>query len=577
MKTYRQLLGYFRPYTGRFISALVAMLFYSAATGATALLVKNVLDDIFIKRDAMMLKLVPLLVVGVYLIKGVSFFIHTYLMKYIGQSIIKDLRDDIFDHLMGLPMAFYDRRSTGSIMSRFLNDVTLVQYAVTNTLASVVRDPLTILALVCVLVYRDWILSLVAFVVLPVAIYPMIRFGQSFRRVTKKSQAKISRITTLLHETISGIKIVKAFGMEDFEKVRLHKENDRLFWLYMKTKKIESLSPPVMEFLGSVGIAAVVLLGGSQVINQRMSTGEFFSFMTALIMLYEPFKKLTKVNNATQEALAASERIFKILDETSDIKEKEGAKALDHVRGEVSFEDVSFSYSRQTVLRHINLDVKPGEVIAIVGSSGGGKSTLLSLIPRFYDVDSGSVRIDGHDVRDLTLKSLRSKIAIVTQEMILFNDTVRSNIAYGRAGASVDEIVKAAVSAYADEFIQAMPEGYDTVIGERGITISGGERQRLCIARAILADAPILILDEATSSLDAESEMLVQKALENLMVNRTTFIIAHRLGTIVHADRIVVIDEGTISQIGSHQELMAGNKVYQRLYRLQFRETEQPT
>ncbi len=574
MSSYRKLFSFFRPYRGKFLVSLAAMTLYSAATGGAAFVVKFVLDDIFIKRDAGMLRYIPLLVVAVYAAKGLAFFIHTYFMKYIGQAIIRDLRRAIFDHLMDMPMAFFTRRSTGSLMSRMLNDVTLVQYAVTNTLTSVIRDPLTIVFLVAVLFYRNWFLAAVSFLAFPLAVYPLVRFGRSFRRVTGKSQEKVSRITTLLHETIGGIKIVKAFGQEDFEKRRFEEENRRLFQLYMKTRLIESVSPPLMEVLGSLGAAAVVLLGGNQVISGRMTTGDFFSFMTALLLLYEPFKRLTTVNNATQEALAASDRIFEVLDQKSDIRDKPGALPMPRTPGRVVFRDVTFGYGRQEVLRGINLVVEPGEAVAVVGSSGVGKSTLVSLLPRFYDVTGGAIAIDGYDVRDVTVGSLRSRIAVVTQETVLFNDTVRRNIAYGRPDASLEDIQRAAAQAYAHDFISAMPEGYETVIGEKGVNLSGGERQRLCIARAILADAPILILDEATSSLDAESEMLVQKALENLMVNRTTFIIAHRFGTIRHTPRIVVLEAGVISQIGSHEELMAGSEAYRRLYRLQFREGE---
>jgi subfamily B ATP-binding cassette protein MsbA len=568
--SYRKLLRFFRPYRGKFALSLVAMAVYSSATGAVALLVKNVLDDIFISRDAAMLRYIPAVVVGVYLVKGIAFFVHTYLMKYIGQAIIRDLRNAIFDHVVHLPLSFFTRHSTGGILSRALNDVGLVQFAVTNTLTSAVRDPLTIVALVGVLLYRSWPMALMAFLVFPLGVYPLVRFGRSFRKVTRKSQDKVGLITTLIHETITGIKIVAAFGMEEFEKRRFHEENQRLFSLSLKTKRIESLSPPLMEALGSLGVAGVVVLGGNQVIRGDMTAGEFFSFMTALLLLYEPFKRLTTVTNATQEALAASDRIFEILETPNDIKEKPGAVDLPRAAGRVVFHDVAFGYGHHEVLRGINLVVESGEVVAFVGSSGGGKSTLLSLLPRFYDVTAGAITIDGYDVRDVTLASLRARIAMVTQETILFNDTVAANIAYGRRDAGPEEIRRAARMAYAEDFIARLPQGYETAIGERGVTLSGGERQRLCIARALLADAPILILDEATSSLDAESEQLVQKALENLMVNRTTFIIAHRLATVVRSPRIAVLSGRTISQVGTHQELMDRNETYRRLYHLQF-------
>ncbi len=574
MSSFRKLLVFVRPYKGRFSISLAAMAVNSGCTGLAAFLVKYVLDDIFISKDAKMLRLVPLAIVVVYLLKGASFYIHTYLMKYIGQAVIRDLRDRIFGHLMAMPLGFFHKRSTGSIMSRMINDVTVVEFAVTNTLASSIRDPLTIVALVAVLIYRNPFLALLSLTILPLAVYPLIRFGRSSRDSTRRSQAKVSRMTTLLHEVIGGIRIVIAFGNQEFEKTRFREENERFFQITLRKKRIEAVSPPVMELLGAFALSGVVILGGSQVIQGGVTAGEFFSFLTAMLLFYEPFKRLTTVNNATQEALAAADRIFEVLDVASDMTEKPGAAALPRVTGRVVFEDVSFDYGNQQVLGGVNLDVKRGEVIAVVGGSGAGKSTLVSLIPRYYDVTSGRITIDGHDVREVTFASLRRNIAVVTQESILFNETVADNIAYGRREASREEIESAAQAAYAHDFITALSHGYETVIGERGVTLSGGERQRLCIARAILADAPILILDEATSSLDAESEQLVQKALDNLMTHRTTFVIAHRFGTILHADRILVIDGGTIVAEGRHQDLLETNEIYRRLYRLQFREQE---
>jgi subfamily B ATP-binding cassette protein MsbA len=574
VNTFRKLLVFVRPYRGRFSIALVAMAINSACTGLAALLVKNVLDDIFISKNVAMLRLVPLAIIIVYLLKGVTFFVHTYLMKYIGQAVIRDLRDRIFGHIMGMPLGFFHKRSTGSIMSRLINDVTVVEFAVTNTLASTIRDPLTIIALVVALIYRSPFLASLALIILPLAVFPLIRFGRSSRENTRKSQAKVSRMTTLLHEVVGGIRIVIAFGNQEYEKKRFRDENERFFQISLRKKRIEAVSAPVMELLGAMTLSGVVILGGSQVIRGTLTAGEFFSFLTAMLLFYEPFKRLTTVNNATQEALAAADRIFEVLDVESDLTEKPGAAVLPRVTGRIVLDGVSFGYGNQTVLHDINLAVRPGEAIAVVGGSGAGKSTLVSLIPRYYDVTGGSITVDGHDIRDVTLDSLRKNIAVVTQESILFNETVADNIAYGRQGATRAEIEAAAGAAYAHDFITGLPNGYETVIGERGVTLSGGERQRLCIARAILADAPILILDEATSSLDAESEQLVQKALDNLMTHRTTFVIAHRFGTILHADRILVIDGGTIVAEGRHQELLETNEIYRRLYRLQFRDQE---
>jgi subfamily B ATP-binding cassette protein MsbA len=572
---YRRILGYVRPYRKRFFFAFINMIGLSAATSAAAVIVKPIMDYIFINKDVTWLKMMPLMILIIYLVKGLTNFIQHYQMKYIGQALVRDMRDELYDHLIGMPLTFFHKRSTGSLMSRILNDVTLIQNALTTALAHIIKEPVIILGLIAVLLYRNWFLALIALVVFPAAVYPLTRFGKTMRKVTRKSQAKISLVTTLLHETISGIKIVKAFGMEDFEKDRFHEENERLFRLYLKSRRVEALSTPVMDVMGAFGLAAVVIVGGQQVISGNMTAGEFFSFLAAMILLYEPLKKLTKVNNATQEGLAAAERIFEIIDHKSDIVEKPGAEVLERASGRVVFEGVTFGYGNQEVIRGIDLAVEPGEAVAFVGSSGVGKTTLLSLIPRFYDVTGGRITIDGRDIRDVTIASLRHQIAIVTQETVLFNDTVRNNIAYGRPDISEEEIREAARAAYADGFIDALPSGYETIIGEQGVTLSGGQRQRLCIARAILKDAPILILDEATSSLDSESEMLVQKALDNLMSNRTTFVIAHRLGTVVNADRIVVLEGGVVSRVGRHQELLEESEIYKKLYHLQFREVRQ--
>lgn len=572
MRLYRRLLRYLQPYTGQFVTALAFMLVVALTTAGAALLVRNILDDIFIRQDERLLWYLPGIIVGLYLVKGFSQYMQSYSMKKIGQSIVRDLRSELFAHLQKLSLSFFHKHPTGSLISRFVNDILLVQESVTMALASLLRDSLTILCLIGVIFYRDWRLALVAVVVLPAAVLPLLRFGRTSRRVGKKSQVQIGEISTIVHENVTGAKVVRAFTMEEAEIDRFNRENSRLYRLYLKMKRVEALSPAVMEVLGSLGVAGVVLFGGYQVIHRSMTPGTFFSFLTALLLLYEPIKRLASVNNRIQEALAASDRIFSVLDTEPEIGEMEGALELQGVTGGIEFRDVAFSYDREEVLQGVNLNVRTGEKVAIVGSSGAGKSTLVNMIPRFYDPTAGSLLINGRDIREYTLPSLRRQIAVVTQETILFNDTIAANILFGRPGADRKEIVAAAVAAHAEDFISSLPEGYETTVGERGMMLSGGERQRICIARAFLKNAPILILDEATSALDSESEMIVQAALSNLLEGKTALIIAHSFATVLQADRIVVIDGGRIADGGTHDELMGRSGLYRKLYELQFKE-----
>jgi len=570
MNLYRRLLRYLRPYLHSFFLALFFMLIVALTTAGAALLVRNVLDDIFIRKDERMLWILPGAVIALYVVKGWASYIQSYTMKRIGQAVVRDIRDELFSHLQRLSLSFFHRHSTGSIISRFVNDILLVQESVTIALASLLRDTLTVACLVGVIFYRDWRLAIIAVVVLPAALYPMTRFGRTSRRVGKKSQVQVGSLSAILHESLTGAKIVRAFTMEEEEIRRFREENRRLYGLYLKMKRVEAMSPAVMEVLGSFGVAGVVFFGGRQVIHGSMTPGTFFSFMTALLLLYQPVKRLATVNNRIQEALSASDRIFAVLDTKSDIQEREGAPALQNVRRGVTFRKVSFSYDRDTILREIDLSVEFGEKVALVGSSGVGKSTLVNLMPRFYDPVEGAVLIDDIDIREVTLSSLRSKIGLVTQETILFNDSIRANIACGRPGATHREIEEAARAAHAHDFISALPRGYDTSVGERGLMLSGGERQRICIARAILKDAPILILDEATSALDSEAARIVQEALENLLKGKTAFVIAHSFATVLKADRIILLEGGRIVRQGSHRELLDESPLYRRLYELQF-------
>ncbi|MCG6893858.1 MAG: ABC transporter ATP-binding protein/permease, partial [Desulfobacteraceae bacterium] len=469
--------------------------------------------------------------------------------------------------------AFFHRERTGVLMSRITNDVNVVKAMVSTAVTGTLRDAFTIMGLTFVIFYRDWKMALFAFFILPLAFYPVVEFGRRVRRVSTGCQEAMADMSSFLHETLAGNKIVKAFGRETYEKERFFEKTRRLFQLELRAVVARSLSSPVMEVLAGIGIAFIIWYGGSRVIEGTHTAGTFVSFLGAVILLYDPVKKLTHLNNAIQQGMAAVERIYDVLEAESNIVEADSPLTLPEGSHRVVFHEVFFSYDGdEMVLKDIRLDVQPGEVLALVGMSGGGKTSLVNLIPRFYDVHSGAVRIDGFDVRDLSIGSLREQIAIVTQEPILFNDTVRNNIAYGKPDATDEEIRQAAIAAYAHDFITGFPKGYETGIGELGSRLSGGEKQRICIARALLKDAPILILDEATSSLDTESEMLVQRALENLMEGRTTFVIAHRLSTIAYADRIVVLVNGRIVEQGQHQQLLAAGKEYFKLHQLQVKE-----
>jgi subfamily B ATP-binding cassette protein MsbA len=572
MNLYRRLLEFVKPYWRHLAGAMVCMVFVSAATAGSAYLVKPVLDEIFFKKDLSMLKWIPLAIIGIFILKGVFDYGQAFLMSYVGQKIIADLREKVYSHIQSLSLSFFTKNPTGILMSRIMNDVGMVQGAVTDAVTGLLKDVFTIIGLVAVIFYRDWKLALIAMVVFPVAVYPIVKFGRKLRSYSTRSQTSMAELTTILLETITGTRIVKAFNMENYERKRFAKENQRLFGIQIKSVRVRAISHPLMEFLGGVGIACIVFYGGYNVIQGRATPGTFFSFLAALLMLYEPVKRLSGVNNTVQQGLAAATRVFEVLDTVPEIQDKPGVRALPGVSREVEYQDVSFKYEEDWVLKNINLRIQVGEMVAFVGASGGGKTTLVNLLPRFYDVTAGRILIDGVDIRDYRVESLRAMIGIVTQQTILFNETVKDNIAYGKVGQSLEEVVKAAQAAFADGFIGNLPRGYDTVIGEQGVKLSGGERQRISIARALLKNAPILILDEATSSLDSESEIEVQKALEYLMEGRTTLVIAHRLSTIRKANRIVVISNGEIVEVGTHEELMEKDGEYKKLYLLQFKD-----
>ena len=572
MDIFNRLLQLAKPHASKFILAMLCMLVVGAMTSALAFLVKPVLDEIFLKKNADMLIWIPIAVIVIYMIKGVCSYTQTILMSFIGQRIVADLRNNLYKQIQMQSLSFFTKNPTGILMSRITNDVGYVQGAVSEAVTSLLKDSFTLICLVFVIFYRDWQLAIIAMFVFPLTIYPIAKFGQKMRNIATRTQVTMGSLTTLLQETISGTRIVKAFSMEEYENKRFAQENEHLFKLALKSVSVSAVSSPFMEFLGGIGIAAIVFYGGYQVIKGVSTPGTFFSFLTALIMLYEPVKRLTNVNNTIQQGVAGAKRVFSIIDMIPDIRNDINAIDLPKISRDIDIENVTFCYEETPVLRSINLSIKAGEVVAFVGMSGGGKTTLVNLIPRFYDVTEGRILIDGHDIRNVTIESLRGQIGIVTQQTILFNDTVRNNIAYGNIEKTDENIIQAARAANAHAFITNLPKGYDTVIGEQGAKLSGGERQRISIARALLKDAPILILDEATSSLDTEAEIEVQDALENLMKGRTTLIIAHRLSTIRNAHRIIVLANGEIVEEGTHESLLEKRGEYFKYYTMQFKD-----
>ena len=564
-----------RPYLKWIGFALVGMVFVAGATAASAWLMKPVINDVFVAKNKEFLLPISIAVLVTFAIKGFANYAQSVIMHYVGQRIITDTQHRLYGHLTRMDLGFFHQTPTGSLISRFTVDINMMRAAVSNALTGIGKDFLTLIFLVGVMFIQDRYLAVIAFVVFPVAILPIVKLGQRIRKVTVSTQEEIGQFTTLLEQTIQGARVVKAYRMEEYEKGRFRKIAERVFQLVFKSARIRSMASPIMETLGGVAVALVIFYGGFRVIEESMNPGAFFSFITALLLAYEPMKRLANLNASLQEGLASAQRLFGLLDTKPNIIDKPDAATLKIKGGNIVLNQVNFSYiPKHPVINGVSLSVPAGKLVALVGPSGAGKSTILNLIPRFYEVDSGIIKIDGIDVQDATLDSLRRNIALVSQEIILFDDTVRANIAYGRPDASEKEITQAAKNAAAHDFIEAMSNGYDTYVGERGTKVSGGQRQRLAIARAMLKNAPILLLDEATSSLDAESEREVQAALMELMKGRTTLVIAHRLSTVIEADLIHVIDNGKLVESGNHPELLSKNGTYARLYALQFKEQQ---
>ncbi|MDH5201740.1 MAG: ABC transporter ATP-binding protein/permease [Nitrospirota bacterium] len=569
MEALKRIIKLVQPYWGRVVLAGILSLIISGINGGLAWLVKPALDGIFFEKNETLLIIMPLAVLVLFLLRGSFFFCQSYLMRSIGAKIVRDMRNRLFGHLMYLPVGYYKKESTGSTLSRITNDIGILQNLLAYSIKDLFVESATVVALLAVAFYRRWDLALMAITVFPAALYGVGRIGKRLKNVSIKAQQKISIITEHLTESFAGIKMIKVFGREGDTVNRFKDKNQDFYRETMRSVRLIELTSLLMEVVGGLGIAFVIWYGGRLVVTGTMTPGEFFSFLTAIFMVYTPAKRLSNVNNGIQQARASLERISEIENKE---QEKDGKVIILPIKEAIEFRNVSFVYPgvRHEALKDITLKVKKGEIVAIVGKSGVGKTTLVDLLPRFHDPSGGSIYVDGVDISEASLKSLRGQIGVVSQDIILFNDIVRNNIVFGKPDADEDEIVNAAKSAFAHEFIIEFPQRYETIIGEGGVRLSGGERQRISIARAILKNPPILILDEATSSLDTHSEMMVQKALGNLMENRTTFVIAHRLSTIRRATKIVVLDKGRIVETGTHDELIERGGIYKKLYELQF-------
>ena len=563
-------LGYFLPYKLHIFAAFCGLGVVALCTAGAAYLVQPALDDIFIKKDHTALMFIPLLLIGLFLAKGVGLFIQKFLMSYCGLKVLEQLRYELFAKIICLPVDFFGETRVGMLMSRIISDVNLISASLPE-LIRIIQHTLTMTGLIGLTIYRDPKLAFWACLVFPLAIYPVIFFGKKLRRVGRKYQSKIADISSHLQESFNGLRVVKAFAAEEVEKEKFALTSNNLVKISVKGAIYNQLSSPMMELIGALGAGLVIWYGGSEVIAGNRTPGEFFSFLAALVMLYDPFKSISQANNTIQQAMAGAERVFEILDSEELREETGGSKVYIPPFSSLSFRNVSFNYpgTQEPALKDINLEIKAGERVAFVGQSGAGKTSLVQLIPRFHDCQKGEIRLNGEPLHDFTLPSLRTNIGIVSQDPFLFNLSVRENIAYGQRELDQKAVEQAAKAAYAHDFILDLPQGYDTVVGEKGVKLSGGQKQRLTIARAIMKNPSLLILDEATSALDTESERIVQDALENLMQGRTCIIIAHRLSTIISADRIVVMKKGEILDIGHHSQLIEKCPTYQRLHRLQ--------
>jgi subfamily B ATP-binding cassette protein MsbA len=558
------------PYGWHFGIALILMVLAALSTSALPYLLQPVFDEVFTHGTPQLLMFVCGGIFLAFVVKGATSFGEAVIMTYVGQRIISDLQNRLFSHLMHLDLAYFHGTSSGDLLSRFTNDVNLMRNAVATTLVGFGKDSFTLIFLISLMFYRDWTLACIAFFIFPLAVLPILRIGRRMRKVANNTQEELAAFTGRLTQVFQGIRVIKAYGTEGYEAGRAHNMIERIFALVYKSSRVRSASHPIIESLGGMAIVIVIAYGGWQVMHHARTTGEFMSFILALLLVYEPLKRLSNLNANLQEGLAAAARVFAIIDTPAIIRDRPEAKSLPPIEGYIEFRDVSFSYpDGKVALDGINLKIQKAHSIALVGASGAGKSTIINLIPRFYDIQKGEIFIDGIDIRKVTLKSLRQQIALVSQEIMLFDTTIRDNISYGSFEAPDDDIIAAATAAAAHEFIQALPNGYNTMIGENGVKLSGGQRQRIAIARAMLKNAPILLLDEATSALDTDSERQVQSALKILMEGRTTLMVAHRLSTVVEANMIYVLNQGKIVESGSHQALLENKGIYANLWQAQ--------
>lgn len=557
---------YIAPHRKQICLAALCMVLVAATTAVHAWLMQPVLDKIFLEKDRDLLVIIPFVVLVVFLVKAVATYGQNVILQTMGQRIIATMQQQLYRHMIHADIGLFADQATGRLISRFTNDIYLLRQSVSTAFTGVVKEVLTMLFLIGVMFYQSWVLALVAFTVFPISIWPVIRLGKRMRKISSETQAGLSHFAGQLDESFAGVRLVKAYHQEEHEIARATTQIERLYGLYAKAARIQGVASPMMELLTGIAISGIIAWGGSQVMAGTTTPGAFFSFIAAMIMSYKPAKTIASLSTNMQEGMAAAARLFAVLDTQPLIADAPEAKPLQLREAEVRFENVSFYYPGGTGLDKISLTLHPGQTAALVGPSGGGKSTLMNLLLRFYDPQGGSIIIDGQDIRGVTLQSLRKSLALVSQETVLFDESIAANIAYGRPDATAEEIEAAAKAAAAHEFIAALPQGYATPVGPRGVKLSGGQRQRIAIARALLKDAPILLLDEATSALDTQSEQLVQLALERLMAGRTTLIIAHRLSTIRHADVIYVMDKGRIVESGSHEALLKANQLYAKLY-----------
>ena len=576
MKNYMRLLAYIKPYTRRLALAVVCIIMAAGANLYLPWIIKDMIDDVLMSKDMVMLNLIAAGILVVMFTRGVFYYGQSYLVSYVGQRVIIDVRSVLFRKFQRMPLSYYDKQQTGTVMSYITNDVAVMQSAIVDNLIELVTEGSILIGSLAMMIYLDWKLSLLTLMTIPLVGFAMKIFGRKLKRSSTVIQERVAEITSLLQESISAIRVVKSFVRESYEIKRFEEQNWRNFQAAMKNVKLSSLLTPTVEFLAAIAVTFIVWFGGYEVVNEVITAGELVAFLTYAVNLANPVKRLSRVYAAIQKAMAAAERVFDIMDLDEKITDVPGAKPLPPIKGKVEFKDITFSYKEgQPALQHISLKAEPGQMIALVGPSGSGKSTIANLIPRFYDVDSGVITIDDHDIRQVTADSLREQIGLVPQETMLFSTSVMENIRYGRLEATDEEVIEAAKAANAEEFIKELPEGYDTKLGERGLNLSGGQRQRLAIARAILKNPRVLILDEATSALDTESEKIVQDALDNLMVGRTSFVIAHRLSTIFNADQIFVVENGHLREHGPHEELLAAGGLYSNLYNIQFRQNQE--